>query len=221
MIIQNNFTDSQLLEQIHHSAVEYSYLLNKEFLIVGKSKKKSPAYLWFICSFRENQFMHLLGIDSKTMSAKEFFLKALNYNSAMPSIENLSINDCTPSRDHSRKNINEKSSCAPELFQLNKAKYFCVGPSDKQRKYVDLSYVYGKEAILGFSNENRNFNFPRTIITDDIDNCTTARYKTMYVFFRDKYSKAPFHDTIYEIKANILKSIHSTFPLELQSLIIP
>ena len=52
--------------------------------------------------------MHLLGIDSKTLSATEFFDKCDLFNNGEG--HGITVADCTPSRNHNRTTINEKRS---------------------------------------------------------------------------------------------------------------
>ncbi len=70
MIISSNLTNEDLLKSIYKSALEYSNLIGKSYLIIGKNP--NTTYFWFQCHFEKKHFMHLLGIRSNTLSANEF-----------------------------------------------------------------------------------------------------------------------------------------------------
>lgn len=78
IIINSKLTDEALLKAIYKAASEYSKLIGNSYLIIGKNKNSD--YFWFQCYFEKKHFMHLLGIDSKTLSATEFYDKCDAYN---------------------------------------------------------------------------------------------------------------------------------------------
>ena len=107
MVINTKLSDEELLKAIYKAAFEYSKLIGNSYLIIGKNK--NSGYLWFQCHFQKKHFMHLLGIDSKTLSATAFYDKCDACNKGNGN--GITISDCTPSRNHSRTTVNEKSSC--------------------------------------------------------------------------------------------------------------
>ncbi len=72
-------------------------------MIVGKNKESE--YFWFQCHFHKKYFMQLLGIQSQTLNAEEFYMKCEEFNREQG--KGIMISDCTPSRNHNRKTINE------------------------------------------------------------------------------------------------------------------
>lgn len=62
----------------------------------------------FQCQFQKKHFKHLLGIDSKTLSATVFYDKCDAYNKGNG--KGITISDCTPSRNHNRTMVNEKGN---------------------------------------------------------------------------------------------------------------
>lgn len=104
MVICANLSDEKLIEEIYNAAREYSKLIGNSYLIIGKNRKTN--YFWFQCYFQKKHFMHLLGIDSKTLSAEKFYEKCQLHNKN--NTTGISILDCQPSRNHSRININER-----------------------------------------------------------------------------------------------------------------
>ncbi len=106
MGIKSKLSDKELLHAIYSAASEYSQLVGKSFLIIGKNKNSS--YFWFQCYFERKHFMHLLGIKSKTLNATEFYNGCIEFIEGKG--EGILISDCTPSRDHNRTTVNEKFS---------------------------------------------------------------------------------------------------------------
>ena len=103
MVIHSKLSDTELLRAIYKAALEYSKLIGNSYLIIGKNRNSD--YFWFQCYFEKKHFMHLLGIDSKTLSATEFYDQCDLYNRGKD--KGITIADCSPSRNYagsSRKN---------------------------------------------------------------------------------------------------------------------
>lgn len=210
MIITSKLTDDELIKRIHLSAAAYSKLLDKTFLIIGKNKK-SP-YFWFECYFRKKHFMHLLGIKSKTLSAEQFYDKCNDYNNGIGT--GIAIEDCTPSRNHSRMTINQKCSCCSDMLRLQDARYMKVGLSDKISRYVDFTYAYGAEATLGFQKDNSGAGFPLTLIPRNIDEFLSQKYKII-IILEKQTSGIKFDKLLVEIKKGIFIENSPDFPEDL------
>lgn len=215
MAITGNLNNDQLLDKIYKAAAEYEKLLGKDFLIVGKNKKSD--YFWFECCFEKKNFMHLLGIKSKTMSATEFFNSCSLYNRGDG--VGLTINDCTPSRNHQRKTVNEKSSCCAKLLRIQDARYMNIGKNEKIRQYVDFSYAYGNEAVLGFEQKaDKRSCFPITLIPSKIDDFAKQKYRIIFVFEK-KQADEKYDTILMELKEGIFPEHSQAFPKELKKLI--
>ena len=78
MIITSKLSNEALLDAIYKAAAEYSKLIGNSYLIIGKNK--NTDYYGFQCYFEKKHFMHLLGIDSQTLTATEFYDKCDRYN---------------------------------------------------------------------------------------------------------------------------------------------
>lgn len=78
MVINSKLSDKELLYAIYKAASEYSKLVGNSFLIIGKNR--NSGYFGFQCYFERKHFMHLLGINSKTLSATEFYERCNAYN---------------------------------------------------------------------------------------------------------------------------------------------
>ena len=204
IIVQDKLTDAQLFNEIYKAAAEYEKLLGKKYLIIGKNRKSD--YFFFVFYFEKKQFMHLLGIGSRTLSANDFFDRCIEHN--LGEDVELKINDCTPSRNHNRNTINKKSSCCAALLRIQDAKYMNIGKKDKINRYVDFSYAYGKEAILGFKEASMGSCFPITLMTQNIDTVTTKKYKVILVFKKGKTDEK-YGCILSEIKKGIFPEIYN------------
>ena len=212
MIISSRLTDEELVNEIHLSVAEYANLIGKSYLIIGKNKKST--YNWFECDFEKKNFMHLLGIKSRTLSADEFFDKCMDYNKGVGN--GITIKDCTPSRNHSRKTINEKCSCSKDLFRICNAKYMKIGLKDKISQFVDFTYAYGSDAIIGFQREKSIASFPITLIPNKIDNFSVEKYRIVFVLDKAK-NDILYENILMEIKKNLFRECFSELPDALKS----
>lgn len=213
MIINSKLSDEALLKAIYKAASEYSNLIGNSYLIIGKNKNSN--YFYFQCYFEKKHFMHLLGIDSKTMNATEFYEKCDLYNKGEN--DGITINDCTPSRNHNRTTINEKSSCCADLLRIQEAKYMNVGLKEKISQYVDFTYGYGSIATLGFKKQFET-SFPITLIPRCIDEFVNRKYKIVFVF-KKKTGDSRYTDIITEVKKGLFEEIKSELPKEIRDLI--
>lgn len=132
----------------------------------------------------------------------------------------LKITDCTPSRNHSRNTINKKCSCCAALLRIQDAKYMNIGKKDKINQYVDFSYAYGKEAILGFKESTKGSCFPITLMPQNIDTVTTKKYKIIFTRQKEKADEK-YRCIVSEIKKGIFSDIYNEkcFPDALKELI--
>lgn len=78
--IQNTrmLTPAELLTVLCKSAALYSEYADTTLLFIFK-KKKADAYDYYEVRYGKNNFMHLAGIKSETLSAVEFYVES-TYN---------------------------------------------------------------------------------------------------------------------------------------------
>jgi len=213
MIIRSKLSDEELLESIYRAASEYSNLIGKSYLVVGKNKKSE--YFWFQCQFDKKNFMHLLGIESKKYNATEFYDKCYAYSHGKG--VGITVADCMSSRNHSRTTINEKSSCCADMLRIQEAKYMKVGLKEKISQYVDFTYGYGSEATLGFKAIGATA-IPITMIPKSIDEFVNMKYKIIFVLYK-KIGEEKYHCVLSEVKKGLYMQLKSEFPEGLKSMI--
>lgn len=213
MLINSKLSDEELLQAIYDAASEYSNLVGNSYLIIGKNKKTD--YVSFQCHFEEKHFMHLLGIHSKTLKATEFFDKCKSYNQGN-SMAGIVLTDCTPSRNHSRTTVNEKSSCCAQMLRIQDAKYMKIGKKDKINQYVNFTYAYGNDATLGFMRQ-KDSSFPISLIPRGIDHFVTQKHKIIFVLKKNN-DKDKYDTMVSEIKKGLFEQLYPEFPKEIQDM---
>lgn len=214
MVINSKLSDEKLLEAIYKAAAEYSKLTGNAYLIIGKNR--NSEYFWFQCHFEKKYFMHLLGIDSRTLTADRFYDKCMEHNDGTGA--GILISDCHPSRNHNRTTVNEKSSCCADLLRIQDAKYMKVGFKDKISQFVDFTYAYGNTATLGFQKSGNMSSFPVTLMPRSIDEFSSEKYKIILVFGK-KIEDEKYCNSVAEIKKGIFSEICAEFPNELRKII--
>ena len=212
MVINSKLSDVELLQAIYSAAEEYSNLIGNSYLVIGKNKNSD--FFWFQCKFEKKHFMHLLGIDSRTLKATEFYDKCNDYNNCTGS--GITISDCTPSRNHSRLTVNEKCSCCADMLRIQDAKYMKVGLKDKISQYVDFSYAYGNMATLGFK-AIRDTSIPVTLIPRSMDVFTVNKYKIKIVLKKKNTDKS-YQEILMEAKEGLFSELYKTFPEDILNL---
>lgn len=212
MVINTKLSDEELLKAIYKAAFEYSKLMGNSYLIIGKNK--NSGYFWFQCQFQKKHFMHLLGIDSKTLSATVFYDKCDAFNKGIG--DGITISDCTPSRNHSRTTVNEKSSCCADMLRIQDAKYMKVGLKDRISQYVDFTYGYGNMATLGFK-ELGNTSFPITLIPRSIDEFVAKKYKIVFVLQKE-IAEVKYNKILAEVKNGLFSEVCNELPDEIKNM---
>lgn len=213
MIINSKLSDEALLNAIYRATSEYSNLIGNSYLIIGKNKRSN--YFYFQCFFEKKHFMHLLGIECVNMNATEFYTKCDMYNKGKG--DGISIADCTPSRNHSRTTINEKSSCCAEILRIQDAKYMKIGLKNKISQYVDFTYGYGSVATLGFK-AYKETSFPLTLIPRNIDEFVSQKYKIVFVLEK-RTGQNKFQKVLMELKKGLFEEVFEELPVEIKDMI--
>lgn len=213
MIINAKLSNDDLINAIHKAALAYSHLIGNSYLLIGKNKKS--GYFWFQCYFEKKHFMHLLGLNNRILGATGFYDKCDEYNNGRG--KGITIADCIPSRNHNRTTVNEKSSCCADILRIEDAKYMKIGIKDKTNQYVDFTYGYGSDAILGFTQQGA-MSFPITLIPRSIDDFVTQKYKVIFVLEKE-IEEDKYKTVLSEVKKGLLDDLYDDFPNSLKGII--
>jgi hypothetical protein len=210
MFYKDNLSNEELFNCLHECAVKYERIVGKSYMFVNFSQR-IDKFISYEVNFQPFQFMHLVGINSKTMGALSF------YKACLSSPIEITLKDCTPAYNHSRKEICSKVIALYDLLDLAKAKYFLVGNKDKIREKVDFDFAYGKNAILGcVKTGKKKIPYPITCINKNIEEfCTTPHRITFILSKNDANDK--YTDIFYEIKKGLTKELinYHSFPIEI------
>lgn len=205
-----NITDKEIVQKIYNCASMYKELVGWNYLIIAKNKNGS--YEWFQCTFNKDNFMHLLGIKSKTISAYEFYNKAIELG--------LTIGECNPARGQNKYTMINKISSALTLLDLRRknAKCMKIGKKDKVTQHVDFQYAMGNSQVIGFKNFNKVGIVPVTLIPDSIEGYCTDIKRIIMVYRKPELSE--LYDELYmEVKEGIAMNHREDMPMELLELI--
>ena len=119
--IQNTrmLTPTELLTALCKSAALYSEYADTTLLFIFK-KKKADAYDYYEVRYGKNNFMHLAGIKSETLSAVEF------YEACEKGI--IKREDCNPRRDSNT--MYAKVAVMEQMLDLRNSKCYKIGTKD-------------------------------------------------------------------------------------------
>ena len=209
-MISNNLSNETLIEYIYKAAAEYEKLMNNTYLIVGKNSKND--YYFFECTFKPENFMHLVGVDSNQCSAFDFLMKCIEHNHQ--SGPGIGISYCTPAQGHNRSDINRKASCCSDILNLKNIRNFSIG----EKVGNHFHYIYGsRNAVLEFKKIGK-FTRPYSFMPGDtVDMHSKVTYKVLFIFKKEnnKYRYPPE----IELVPNLFQDLYDTMPLSLKSLI--
>lgn len=214
----NYLNDVQLISELHYSAELYSKIANTFLLFIFNQNKNRPFDFYEIYFGAEN-FMHLAGIRSTTLSATDFY-EACLYST-------ICIEDCTPS--HSKTNMNEKLSILKDMLNFQYSKCYKIGEKNLITRENDFRMATGNSSgVIGYdlrvpmrgSNEvNKDKKpFPTTLLTNPITSyCSDP--KKIYFILQKRDDNQPYSHIYFEIKKGLLAEILLSFPDDIKSLI--
>ena len=109
-------TPEELLTILCESAVLYSEYADTTLLFIYRGKK-TDAYDYYEVRFGKNNFMHLAGIKSETLSANEFYEACIE--------KTITREDCNPRRD--ANTMYSKVAIMEQMLDLRNSKCYKIG----------------------------------------------------------------------------------------------
>ena len=127
--IQNTrvLTSEELISILHKSAMLYSEYADTTLLFIFR-EKKSDAYDYYEVRFGKNNFMHLAGIKSETLSANEFYEACIEGT--------LTREDCNPRRD--MNTMYSKVAIMEQVLDLRNSECYKIGNKDLMTRDNDF-----------------------------------------------------------------------------------
>ena len=104
-------TSEELITILCQSAILYSEYADTTLLFIFR-EKKSESYDYYEVRFGKNNFMHLAGIKSKTLSAIQFYEACVN--------KTIKREECNPRRDSNT--MYAKVSIMKQMLDLRNSK---------------------------------------------------------------------------------------------------
>lgn len=128
--VQNTriLTPDELLSILCKSAKLYSEYADSTLLFIFR-EKKADVYDFYEIKFGKNNFMHLAGIKSKTLSANEFY-DACIYGT-------ITKKDCTPKKD--ANTMYSKVAIMEQMLDLRNSKCYKIGEKDLATRDNDFA----------------------------------------------------------------------------------
>lgn len=202
-------TSEELLTKLHKSATLYSEYADTMLLFIFR-EKKADAYDYYEIRYGKNNFMHLAGIKSKTLSAAEFYEACEK--------RKIKREECNPRRDINT--MYEKVSVMEELLDLRNSKCYKMGAKDLVTKDNDFEMATGNvNGVIGYDTRIINkASMPTTLLNNPITEYCSRPQKIMFIL-QKKYGDSVYSNLFYEIKKGLFQTEKELFTDELKSMI--
>mgnify|MGYP001175288405 FL=1 len=211
-------TPAELLTVLCKSAALYSEYADTTLLFIFK-KKKANAYDYYEVRYGKNNFMHLAGIKSETLSAVEF------YEACEKGI--IKREDCNPRRDSNT--MYAKVAVMEQMLDLRNSKCYKIGTKDLVTRDNDFEMATGNASgVVGYDSrikkkrtqivDDSKASIPTTLLNNPITYYCTRPQKIMFIL--QKYDgESTYNKLFYEIKKELFQTEKEYFSDELKNLI--
>ena len=211
-------TPAELLTVLCKSAALYSEYADTTLLFIFK-KKKADAYDYYEVRYGKNNFMHLAGIKSETLSAVEF------YEACEKGI--IKREDCNPRRDSNT--MYAKVAVMEQMLDLRNSKCYKIGTKDRVTRDNDFEMATGNASgVVGYDSrikkkrtqivDDSKASIPTTLLNNPITYYCTRPQKIMFIL--QKYDgESTYNKLFYEIKKELFQTEKEYFSDELKNLI--
>lgn len=211
-------TSNELLSILCKSARLYSEYVDTALLFIFR-EKKADCYDFYEVRFGKNNFMHLAGIKSETMSANEFY-EACEKGT-------ITKKDCIPRRDAST--MYSKVAIMEQILDLRNSKCYKIGEKDLVTRDNDFEMATGNSVgVMGYDSRIRvkgsdkldktKLPVPTTLLNNAITQYCSRPQKIMFIFQKSGEENT-YNKLFYEIKKDLIQTERKNFPNELQALI--
>ena len=196
----------------------YSEYADTTLLFIFK-KKKANAYDYYEVRYGKNNFMHLAGIKSETLSAVEF------YEACEKGI--IKREDCNPRRDSNT--MYAKVAVMEQMLDLRNSKCYKIGTKDLVTRDNDFEMATGNASgVVGYDSrikkkrtqivDDSKASIPTTLLNNPITYYCTRPQKIMFIL--QKYDgESTYNKLFYEIKKELFQTEKEYFSDELKNLI--
>ena len=211
-------TPTELLTILCKSAALYSEYADTTLLFIFR-EKKADAYDYYEVRYGKNNFMHLAGIKSETLSAVEF------YEACEKRI--IKREDCNPRRD--ANTMYAKVAVMEQMLDLRNSKCYKIGAKDLVTRDNDFEMATGNASgVVGYDSrikkkgtqivDEGKASIPTTLLNNPITDYCTRPQKIMFIL--QKYDgESTYNKLFYEIKKELFQAEKEFFSDELKKLI--
>ena len=211
-------TPEELLTILCKCAILYSEYADTTLLFIFR-EKKLDAYDYYEVRFGKNNFMHLAGIKSETLSAVEF------YEACEKRI--IKREDCNPRRDSNT--MYAKVAVMEQMLDLRNSKCYKIGVKDLVTRDNDFEMATGNTSgVVGYDSrikkkgtqsvDESKASIPTTLLNNPITDYCTRPQKIMFIL--QKYDdESTYNKLFYEIRKELFQTEKEYFSDELKNLI--
>ena len=205
--VQNTrgLSPEELLNILCKSAKMYSEYADTTLLFIFR-EKKSDAYDFYEVRFGKNNFMHLAGIKSETLSANMFYKACLE--------ETITRGDCTPRKD--ANTMYSKVAIMEQILDLRNSKCYKIGEKDLVTRENDFEMATGNTVgIMGYDSritikgtnqvDTTKYPIPTTLLNNSITDYCSRPQKIMFILQKTD-GESTYNKLFYEVKKGLFQS---------------
>ncbi len=190
----------QILNHLHLAAEAYDRYADRVLLFVYQKNVRSDCELLKVRFGKEN-FMHLVGIKSKDLSASDFYQSCLD--------KRIEFKNCTPSHDPS--NRNSRILLLPRMTDFSECKIYNIAEKDVYTMQNDFQIAYGNQiGIIGFDFRgipgSKKIAIPTTLLSRPLSDYCSEPKRILFVYEITDDNKIK---TVYEIKKGLYEVLVS------------
>lgn len=208
----------ELLTILCKSATLYSEYADTTLLFIFR-EKKSDEYDYYEVRFGKNNFMHLAGIRSETLSANEFYEACIKGT--------ITRKDCNPRRDANTMYL--KVAIMEQLLDLRNSKCYKIGEKNLVTRDNDFEMATGNSnGVMGYDSrikikgtdkvDRTKTPIPTTLLNNSITDYCSRPQKIMFIL--QKFDEeSTYNKLFYEIKKDLFQTEKEFFADGLKALI--
>ena len=211
-------TPDELLSILYKSAKLYSEYADTTLLFIFR-EKKSDAYDYYEVRFGKNNFMHLAGIKSETLSANDFYEACLKGTITRAA--------CNPRRD--ANTMYSKVAIMEQMLDLRNSKCYKIGEKNLVTRDNDFEMATGNsKGVMGYDSrikvkgtdkvDRTKSPIPTTLLNNSITDYCARPQKIMFILQKSD-GESTYNKLFYEIKKDLFQTEREFFAEELKSLI--
>lgn len=208
-------TPDELLSILHKGAKLYSEYAETTLLFIFR-KKKLEAYDYYEVRFGKNNFMHLAGIKSETLSANDFYEACLKGT--------ITREACNPRKD--ANTMYSKVAIMEQMLDLRNSKCYKIGEKNLVTRDNDFEMATGNSnGIIGYDSrikirgtdkvDKTKSPIPTTLLNNAITYYCSEPQKIMFILQRSD-DESIYNKLFYEIKKDLFEEEKEAFSEDLK-----